>query len=200
MQLFTGFKEGMTEADDASIMNRAATQDLRAVEVWPTIEEVLNKPGAGDPARSPRKRSRRCGSGSAGASRYGKEGPKAPAAAILDAAWTPIGEAVLSPVLGALLGEFTSIQGPDNGENSQGSSYGGGWYGYVYKSLREESAATRSPSRSAAATAASGNLEACRNALWTAIQGAAEKLEAEQGTEIKAWRAAKVRINFLPGS
>ena len=45
----------------------------------------------------------------------------------------------------------------------------------------------------------SGNLEACRGALWSAIEKAAEKLQAEQGTEMKAWRAAKVRINFLPG-
>ncbi len=45
VQLFKGFKEGMTEVDDVSIMNKAATQDLRAVEIWPTIEEVLNTPG-----------------------------------------------------------------------------------------------------------------------------------------------------------
>ena len=45
VQLFKGFKAGMTEADDASIMNRAATQDLRAIQIWPTIEEVLKSPG-----------------------------------------------------------------------------------------------------------------------------------------------------------
>ena len=73
-----------------------------------------------------------------GSSRYGKEGPKKAAAAILDAAWTPIGEAVLKPVLGeSLTGELQGFCSPDNGENSGGSSYGGGWYGYVYKSLRE---------------------------------------------------------------
>src|SRR5258708_17163158 len=72
-----------------------------------------------------------------GACRYGKEGPTAAGAAILDQAWTPTGEAVLGPVLGSQIGEFKSLQGPDNGENSQGSSYGSGWYGYVYKGLRQ---------------------------------------------------------------
>ena len=48
VQLFTGFKPGMTEADVASIMNKAATQDLRAVEDWPLIKRVLE----GGPAPS----------------------------------------------------------------------------------------------------------------------------------------------------
>ncbi|MHB8532261.1 MAG: penicillin acylase family protein, partial [Solirubrobacteraceae bacterium] len=198
VQLYQGFKTGMTEANDASIMNKAATQDLRAVTVWPTIESVLNTPGSTVPsalAKEVVKVVRKWVK--SGASRYGKEGPTAPGAAILDAAWTPIGEAVLSPVLGSLLGEFSSLQGPNNGENSQGSSYGGGWYGYVYKSLREELGDTVAQPFSRG-YCGNGNLETCRNSLWTAIQGAAEKLQGEQGATVKAWRAAKVRINFLP--
>lgn len=198
VQLFTGFKEGMTEADDAAIMNRAATQDLRAVKVWPEIEEVLNTPGPAPSALALEARKTVMKWVRSGASRYGKEGPKAPAAAILDTAWTPIGEAVLGPVLGEQLSEFKSIQGPDNGENSQGSSYGSGWYGYVYKGMRQVlgQAVGQPFSRG---YCGSGNLEACRSSLWSAIEKAAEKLQTEQGTEMKAWRAAKVRINFLPG-
>jgi len=198
VQLFKGFKEGMSESDDASIMNKAATQDLRAVEIWPTIEEVLNKPGP-EPsalAKSAVKLIRKWVA--KGASRYGKEGPKAPAAAILDAAWTPIGEAVLSPVLGSLLPEFESLAGPNNGENSGGSSYGAGWYGYVYKALRQVLGDTVAEPFSTGYCGA-GNLEACRNSLWNAIQGAAEKLQTEQGSEMKKWKAAKVRIEFEPG-
>src|SRR6185312_8489165 len=45
VQMFTGFKEGMSLPDDAAIMNRAATQDLRALQDWPLIERVLNSPG-----------------------------------------------------------------------------------------------------------------------------------------------------------
>ncbi len=198
VQLFKGFKEGMTEVNDVSIMNKAATQDLRAIEVWPTIEEVLKKPGPEPSALAQQavKMIRRWVK--QGASRYGKEGPKAPAAAILDAAWTPIGEAVLSPVLGTeLTGDLKSIIGPNNGENSQGSSYGSGWYGYVYKSLREVLGDTVAQPNSRG-YCGNGNVEACRNSLWSAIQGAAEKLETEQGSEPKQWRAEKVRIDFLP--
>ncbi len=198
-QLFTGFAEGMTEASDVSIMNKAATQDLRAVAVWPTIEEVLNSPGPAPSALALEARKTIAKWVKQGASRYGKEGPKAPAAAILDTAWTPIGEAVLKPVLGeGLTNELKGIIGPDNGENSGGSSYGSGWYGYVYKGLRQVlgDAIGQPLSRG---YCGSGVLEACRSSLWSAIQGAAEKLQTEQGAEMKAWRAAKVRITFPPG-
>ena len=134
--MFTGFKEGMSLADDASIMNKAATQDLRAVQIWPTIERVLNSPGPAPSALAKEAEKTVMKWVKSGSSRYGKEGPKAPGAAILDAAWTGMGEAVLDPVLGELIGELKSLQGPNNGENSQGSSYGSGWYGYVYKGLQ----------------------------------------------------------------
>jgi len=198
VQLFKGFKAGMTEADDASIMNRAATQDLRAVVIWPTIEEVLKTPGPEPGALAKESVKQIAKWVKAGASRFGKEGPKKSAAAILDAAWTPIGEAVLSPVLGELTPYFKSIDGTNNGPSPSGSSFGGGWYGYVYKGLRQilgdpvEQPLSRG-------YCGGGNLEACRNSLWAAIQGAAEKLMTEQGGTPKTWKAAKVRIEFAPG-
>jgi hypothetical protein len=195
--MFTGFKEGMSLPDDAAIMNRAATQDLRAVDIWPTIEEVLSRTAAPSPqAQEAEKIVQKWVK--SGSSRYGKEGPKAPGAAILDAAWTGMGEAVLSPVLGELTGEFKSLQGPNNGENSQGSSYGSGWYGYVYKSLREELGDTVAQPFSRG-YCGSGSIEACSKALWTVMQGAVNTLTEQQGTTEKLWRAEKVRINFLPG-
>ena len=57
---------------------------------------------------------------------------------MIEAAFTPMAEAVLGPVLGPeLLGELKSIEGVDNGPNSGGSSFGSGWYGYVQKDLRD---------------------------------------------------------------
>jgi acyl-homoserine lactone acylase PvdQ len=198
VQMFTGFKAGMSEADDAAIMNRAATQDLRAVTIWPTIEEVLNSPGPAPSLKAKEAEKVVSKWVKSGSSRYGKEGPKAPGAAILDAAWTGMGEAVLSPVLGELLGELKSLQGPNNGENSQGSSYGSGWYGYVYKGLRQVLGDPVAQPLSRG-YCGSGELAACRSSLWSAFQTAVEKLEETQGAEMKAWRAEKVRINFLPG-
>ncbi len=200
VQLFKGFKEGMTEADDASIMNKAATQDLRAVEIWPTIEEVLNTPGDEPSALAKEARKTIAKWVAKGASRFGKEGPKAAAAAVLDAAWTPMAEAVMKPVLGeALTNELQGAIGINNGENSGGSSYGSGWYGYVYKSLREVLGDPVAQPNSRG-YCGNGNLEMCRNSLWGALQGAAEKLSAEnEGHPMKDWRAAKVRIEFQPG-
>ena len=199
VQMFTGFKEGMNLADDAAIMNRAATQDLRALQDWPLIERVLNSPGPAPSAKAKEAEKVVAKWVAKGASRYGKEGPKQPGAAILDAAWTGMGEAVLGPVLGELLGEFKSLQGPNNGENSQGSSYGSGWYGYVYKGMKQVlGEAVMQPLSTG--YCGGGNLEACRTALWSAFQTAVEHLEETQKTsEIKAWRAEKVRIDFLPG-
>jgi acyl-homoserine lactone acylase PvdQ len=197
VQLYTGFKPNMTEADLASIMNRAATQDLRAVRDWPLIKQVL----AGGPA--PSKLAQEAANlvttwTEHGASRYGATGPEDPGAAVLDQAWRPIGEAVLGPVLGTeLLNEFASIDSPDNAPSPSGSSYGGGWYGYVNKDLRTE---LNLPVQAPYSTryCGHGKLSRCRESLWAAIQTAAEQLQQSQGSNPSAWRAARVQIEFPP--
>jgi acyl-homoserine lactone acylase PvdQ len=197
VQLFTGFKKrGLNEDKVVRIMNKAATQDLRAVQVWPVIEQVL----AGGPAPSP------LASEAAGmvdkwveegASLYGVNQPNAPAAAVMDAVWTPIAEAVLGPVLGELMPEFESMNGTDNPPNSGGSSFDDGWYGYVYKDLRSELGLPVSGPFSRH-YCGNGSLEACRESLWSVIKTAAEQLQAAQGANLSAWRAPEVRITFPP--
>ncbi len=197
VQLYTGFKPGMKEADVASIMNRAATQDLRAIEDWPVIEQVL----AGSKAPTPLAEQAANLVSSwveRGASRYGVTGPEDPGAAVLDAAFRPIGEAVLGPVLGPeLLNEFASFAPVENAPSPTGSAYDEGWYGYIYKDLRTElGLPVKGPySRR---YCGNGSLSACRASLWAAVQSAAEKLEKEQGPTASAWRAARVRIEFPP--
>jgi acyl-homoserine lactone acylase PvdQ len=197
VQLFQGFKAGMSLADQASIMNKAATQDLRAVKIWPLIERVLDSGPA--PSALAEEAANVVDSWAAsGASRYGVRRPKAAGAAILDAAWTPIGEAVLAPVLGELLPQFRGLVGPSDDPSSSGSSYDSGWYGYVYKSLREVLGETPAQPYSRG-YCGNGSLEACRESLWAAMQTAASKLSAEQGGPPTSWKAAKVRIEFPPG-
>ncbi len=197
VQLYSGFGKGMTEASDVSIMNRAASQDLRALKVWPVIRQVLETGPA--PSKLAEEAAGLVSSWSEeGASRKGRNRPLAPGAAVMDAVWTPLAEAVLSPVLGELLGEFESIAGPDNPPSPQGSAFDGGWYGYVDKDLRSllGQPVTAPYSRP---YCGNGSLEACRNALWGVVQKAAEELAATQGSDPSAWRAAKVRIKFPPG-
>ncbi len=125
-------------------------------------------------------------------------GPEDPGAAVLDAAWKGIGEAVLGPVLGTeLTSEFASIASPDDAPSSTGSSYDNGWYGYVNKDLKTE---LGYPVQGAFSRryCGNGNLRACRTALWAAIQTAAEQLKEAQGSDPTKWRAARVRITFPP--
>jgi acyl-homoserine lactone acylase PvdQ len=200
VQLYTGFKSGMTEADDVSIMNRAATQDLRAVKVWPVILKVLE--GGKAPSKLAEEAANLVTTWAAsGASRVGVKEPgrpENPGAAVLDQAWRGIGEAVLGPELGPeLLSEFASFHPPDNPPSSSGSAYGGGWYGYVSKDLRTELGLPVEGEFSRH-YCGGGSLKACRTSLWAAIQTAAEQLEKSQGSVPANWRAAKVRITFPP--
>ena len=197
VQLYTGFKAGMNQADVVSIMNRAATQDLRAVKDWPVIKQVL----AGEPAPTPLAQHAAELVSSwveHGASRYGFTGPENPGAAILDAAFKPLGEAVLGPVLGKeLTNELASFAPIENAPSERGSSYDEGWYGYVYKDLKRElGQSVQGPySRQ---YCGNGSLSACRASLWAVIQSAAQQLKNEQGAEPGKWRAARVRITFPP--
>ncbi len=197
VQLYTGFNNFMTEASDLAIMNRAATQDLRAVRVWPVIKQVL----ATGPAPSKLAEETAASISSwveQGASRLGYKRPIAPAAAAMDAVWTPIAETVLGPTLGELLPEFKSMAAPDNPPSFTGSAFDGGWYGYVYKDLRTilGQSVLQPYSR---IYCGGGDLTACRNSLWSAIQTAAEGVAATQGTDPSKWKAEEVRITFPPG-
>ena len=198
VQLYTGFAEkGMTEVNDVAIMNKAATEDLPAVLVWPEIKKVLETGPA--PSKLAEESVALINKWiKRGSSREGKEQPKEPGAAILDAAWAPMAEAVLRPVLGSTLSEFASMNEISNDPNSGGSSYGGGWYGYVYKDLKSLNGETVAQPYSRK-YCGNGNLTACRESLWTAFQGAVEHLSSTQGADPTAWRAAKVRITFPPG-
>jgi acyl-homoserine lactone acylase PvdQ len=197
VQMYTGFKKGMSEADVASIMNRAATQDLRAVKDWPVIKQVLEASPA--PSKLAEEAAGLVSTwAESGASRFGVTGPEDPGAAVLDAAFKPIAEAVLSPVLGAeLTNEFASFNSIEDAPSAHGSSYDGGWYGYVSKDLRAELGQPIEGPYSRQ-YCGNGSLAACSTSLWAAIQGAAERLEKEQGADHTKWRAARVRILFPP--
>jgi acyl-homoserine lactone acylase PvdQ len=195
VQMYRSFKPKMIEANDAAIMNRAATEDLRGLQDWPIVHEVL----AGGPA--PSKLAEEAANAvtawvAKGASRFGTTAPKGPGPAVMDAVWQPIAEAVLSPVLGSALGEFKSISAPDNPPSSRGSSFDGGWEGYVSKDLRSELGKTVAQPYSRQ-YCGNGSLTACRASLWSVVQTAAEALQAKYGA-ITKWKAEGVRITFPP--
>jgi acyl-homoserine lactone acylase PvdQ len=207
VELFDPFIDRRRRHSLASVvaaMNGAATQDLRVAEVLPSIDRVLST----GPAPSPREqrmlellRDWRA----KGSSRLDRDGDGKidhAGAAIMDAAWEKLAEAVLEPALGsALTAQLADMHDPDDAANNQGSSYGSGWYGYVDKDLRRLTGArVRDPF--ATRFCGAGDLGGCRDSLWTALKAAGDELaESQSDPNPDAWRAdaTRERIRFLPG-
>jgi acyl-homoserine lactone acylase PvdQ len=180
-------------------MNRAATQDLRAVEVLPQIVAVLRL-GKAPSARDERMVQLLADWNAKGSARLDRDVDgfvDAPGAAILDAAWPKLADAVLSPVLGPLTERLASMITRDDAPSPSGSAYGEGWYGYVQKDLR---AVLGQPSQSPFRVryCGRGDTAACAASLWAALDAAGDELERAQGGNPDAWRVSAVpeRIRF----
>jgi acyl-homoserine lactone acylase PvdQ len=205
VEMYRGFKRRNRLQDVASVMNRAATQDLRALEVWPLIRRVLNTGPAPD-ARTAQAASLVDAWRSRGASRLDRDLDGKiddPGAAVIDAAFPGLALAVLDPVLGPLAepgGLYAVMHRPDNSPSSSGSSFGGGWYEYMDKDLRTL-LGDRVQGRFSRRYCGNGNRDACRDAFWAALKAAADGLAATQGPDPTQWRsdATRERIKFIPG-
>jgi hypothetical protein len=125
-----------------------------------------------------------------------------PGAAIMDAAWPRLADAVLAPVLGPLTARLAALERRHDAP-SDGNAFGSGWYSYVQKDL---AALLGSSLRRPFATrfCGGGDLAACRGSLWAALDAAATELEAAQGPDPAAWRASaaaeRTTFGFLPRS
>ncbi|MGH3017309.1 MAG: penicillin acylase family protein [Gaiellaceae bacterium] len=182
--------------------NKAATQDLRVVEVWPAIADVL----ATGPAPGRRERTAVdlvTAWRAAGASRLDRDLDGKidyAGAAVMDAAWPLIARAVMRPVLGDLVERLAQLHRVSDDANSQGSAYQDGWYGYVDKDLR---ALLGRPVTSPYSRryCGGGDVDECRAALWAAIAEACAVVGAKQGVDPDTWRpdARAERINFTTG-
>ena len=191
-----------TLATVVGAMNGAAIQDLRLVRVWPVVREVLAR-GTGT-ARATAAVARVDEWSAAGASRLDADldgKVDAVGAAILDAAWTRLANAVLAPVLdGEARTELVRLVPNDPALSPNGSSAYSGWWSYVQKDLRALlGRAVTSPYRTRFCGA--GQLAACAASLWIAIDQAVAELETTQGGDPAAWRADATaeRIRFSPG-
>ena len=202
VELFKGIDQDVTVPELTSVMNRAATQDLRAVEVWPVIKDVLATGPAPD-ALTQQAADLVTAWSAAGGSRLDRDLDGKiddPGAAVLDASWRPLATAVLSPVLGDLTTQLAGLENPDNGANNNGSSYNSGWYGYVDKDLRSL-LGQQVQQPFSRRYCGNGDLATCRDSLWAVLQKAAQDLSAAQGPDPTAWRADATgeRITFKPG-
>jgi acyl-homoserine lactone acylase PvdQ len=191
-------------ASVTSAMNGAATQDLRVVgSTFDGIAGVLNT----GPAPTPRARQmldlltawRAEGGSRLDRDLDGKmDGAASPGAAIMDAVYPKVADAVLAPVLGPQLDQLTSLTGRTN---SPGSGFTGGRINYVDKDLRQLLGQDlKSPFKTR--FCGGGDLATCRDALWAAFDAAGNELAAAQGNpDPAAWTsdANAERIKFAPG-
>jgi acyl-homoserine lactone acylase PvdQ len=175
-----------TLASVVGAMNQAATQDIRVLEVWPSIAEVVRGNGS---ARTQQLIQLLDQWRERGGSRLDLDGDNLvddPGAAIMDSAWPKLADAVLSPVLGPLLQRLPLIR--DDRPDGSGNAYGSGWYGYVDKDLRELlGKSVVSPFRTHFCGA--GDLSACRTALLAALEATGDQLTAALGADPTRWRA-----------
>ena len=174
-------------------MNMAATQDLRAVVVLPVLRSFLGAaPSAFDQQLLTTMWSWRNQNNSTRLDRDLDGKIDDPGAAVMDAAWPRIADALMRPSLGPLTDRLKSLIDVDDPANPGGSSYYGGWYSYVYRDLL-----------AATPTFCGGSdRELCRASLWAALDAAGSQLAKEQGPDLSRWRAdatgERLRFGFLP--
>ena len=172
------------------IMNRAATEDVRS-PVWPVVSKVLHG-GPAPNARAAqvvsilddwvRRDAPRLDADDNG--QFDEPGPT-----IMDAAWRPIADAVMTPVLGdSLLEAVNNVRGL------------GGLTGesYVDKDLRTL-LGRKVAGKFNVRYCGKGSLSACRASLWTAIDQTAAELAAQLGPDPANWLKTGDRTSFAPG-
>ena len=182
--------------DVVSVMNAAATQDLRSVELTPVIADVLATSAPPTP-RAAAMRTLLVEWNVFGSSRLDRDGDGKidhPGAAIWDAWYPRLADAVMEPVLGELTPRLAEIAGRG------GLSFGGGWYGYIDKDLRTL-LGRKVTGKFANRYCGKGDFNACAISLWASLDAVGAQLEAAQGGDPRAWResATEDRITFLPG-
>ncbi len=183
---FDQWPDPVTLADVVSIMNRAATEDVRA-SLWPVVSEVLQGGDAPSELASeavdildgwvaddaPLLDADEDGS-------YDEAG-----ALLLDELWPAIERATLDPVFGDLLDAGIGLRGID-GES------------VVDKDLRTLLGQdVEGPFQ--LAYCGEGDLDACRAALWTAVDQRLGELAAERGPDPTTWLDEAQRSTFVPG-
>jgi acyl-homoserine lactone acylase PvdQ len=188
-----------TLATVTGAMNAAATQDFRALQMQPLLDKVL---ATGPPpnARDAQMVSLLDGWRASGASRLDRDDDgniDSPGAAIIDAAYPKIADAVMRPVIGPQLDQLNRLILKDS---TPACGFFCGWSSYIDKDLR---ALLGQPVKGPFANryCGGGDLTACRDALWGAIDAAGNELQAAQGPDPAQWRSSAIdeRITFAPG-
>jgi acyl-homoserine lactone acylase PvdQ len=190
VELFDQWPRLARITDNVGIMNRAATEDVRA-PVWPIVSEVLSS-GPAPSARDEQVLALLDDWVGRDAPRldadldttYDEAGPT-----IMDRTWRPIAEAVMEPRFGALLDDLNNVRslGGLSGES------------YVDKDLRTL-LDRKVRGRFNLSYCGEGSLADCRASLWAAVDASADSLETDFGSsDPSTWRGQASTTGFAPG-
>ena len=172
--------------DAVGVMNQAATEDATAVLVWPVIRATLTHGRAPDAQTANavgliddwvRHGAPTLGTPAGGPIPY-------PGAALLNAAWPHIFDAVMRPRLGNLLGAWEQLLGRDPS--------------YVDKDLKTQ-LGRRVLAPYSVRYCGRGSIRACARSLWSAIKAARADLVTEHGPNESAWSIDQGMTSFIPG-
>jgi len=162
-------KRKLTPAAVVGAMNEAATTDLRS-RLIPLLAKVMELAPAPSARDAQALQTLQAWDGSRlDANGDGKI--DAPAAALMDAWWPRLAVAVVQPAVGPLTDELQRLNPISNDANSQGSSYGSGWYEYVDKDLRSLTG-QRVAGPYSTHYCGNGDAKACAASLWNALDAA----------------------------
>ena len=186
VQLFTPWPKHPKVNDVVGVMNKAATEDEIGVLVWPVVRAMLRR------GRAPDRQTARAVALIDTWVRHGAptvgNPPGGPipyaGAALLNAAWPRIFDAVMRPRLGSLLGPFENLLGSDPS--------------YVDKDLKTE-LGRRVLAPYSVRYCGRGNVPACARSLWTAIEAGRADLVNQHGANESAWRIDQGLTGFVPG-
>jgi acyl-homoserine lactone acylase PvdQ len=176
-----------------SAMDEASTQDIRMVELWPILKEVLGAPSNPKLQEAIAKleawyaagghRRDLANTSDEGNGTYEDN----EAITIMDAWWPKLLEAEFRPALGSEA--FDAVEGmlefgaPYPGGEPQAPEFADGWYGYVDKDLRDLLAAAKGAAEPTAPYSriycGDGSFEACQAALQNSLLEATSQTPAQ---------------------
>jgi acyl-homoserine lactone acylase PvdQ len=186
VELFGPWPKHPRVNDAVGVMNKAATQDAAGVLVWPVIRAMLRRGHAPDAQTS---------SAVALIDTWVRHGaptvgtpPGGPipfaGAAVFQASWPHIFDAVMRPRYGSLLGRFEALLGQDPS--------------YVDKDLKTQ-LGRRVLAPYSMRYCGRGNVASCARSLWAAIKAGRADLVRQHGPLAANWRVDQGMTSFVPG-
>jgi hypothetical protein len=185
VELFGPFPKRPKINDVVGVMNKAATQDVGGVLVWPVIRAMLRRGRAPDAATS-RAVSLVDDWVRHGATTNGRPaGGPIPYAgvAVFQAAWPHIFDAVMRPRLGNQLVAWENLLGRDPS--------------YVDKDLKTQ-LGRRVLAPYSVRYCGRGKVSACARSLWAAIKAGRADLVKQHGPQSSNWRVDQGMTGFIP--